>query len=335
MLRCLMSVLLLCCLGSCATPRIQHVADVTHSAVLTPAAAIMPDGYRLPVAAWQPPAEPRAIVLALHGFNDYRNAFAGVGRFLAGHGITTYAYDQRGFGETTQRGIWPGSDTLQNDAVTMLHLVCRAHPGLPVYLFGESMGGAVLMSLLQEAPPPCLAGVVLIAPAVWGWQTMPLLQQAALWLAVHTFPDQTLTARGLDITPSDNVEMLRALGRDPLVIKETRIDTLFGLTNLMEAAFLAGVPASPPVLLLYGEHDEIIPADALCAVLGNGRLPTGWRMVLYSEGYHMLTRDLQAAIVLRDVMAWINDRNGELPSGLEVRLTTARLQRFCGSLHEH
>ena len=36
----------------------------------------MPDGYQLPVSAWQPHGEPQAIVIALHGFNDYRNAFA-------------------------------------------------------------------------------------------------------------------------------------------------------------------------------------------------------------------------------------------------------------------
>ena len=294
----------------------------------------MPDGYHLPVSVWRPDAAPRAIIIALHGFNDYRNAFDGVGRYFAAQGVTTYAYDQRGFGETAQRGLWPGSDTLQTDAAAMLRLVCREHPGLPVYLLGESMGGAVIMSLLQEPPPACLAGVILVAPAVWGWQTMPLLQQAALWFAVHTFPGQTLTGEGLDIMASDNIEMLRALGRDPLVIKETRIDTIFGLTNLMEAAFLAGVPAHPRVLLLYGEHDEIIPVDAVCAVLDNGPGPdgNGWRMALYPDGYHMLTRDLQAETVLGDVMAWIAGQAGELPSGLEVRQAAARLQRFCKSL---
>jgi alpha-beta hydrolase superfamily lysophospholipase len=334
MLRCLTSLLLLCGLLSCATPRIQDASDVTQGAVLTPARAMMPDGYRLPVSAWQPDGEPQAVVIALHGFNDYRNAFAGVGRYLAAHGVTTYAYDQRGFGETAQRGIWPGSDTLAADAGTMLRLVCHAHPGLPVYLLGESMGGAVLMSLLQQTSPACLAGVVLVAPAVWGWQTMPLLQQAALWLAVHTFPGQTLTGEGLEITPSDNLEMLRALGRDPLVIKETRIDAIFGLTNLMEAAFLAGVPVRAPTLLLYGEHDEIIPAQALCDLLDNGPGPGagGWRLALYPDGYHMLTRDLQATTVLGDVVAWITGRDAGLPSGVEVRQASSRLQHLCKRL---
>ena len=292
----------------------------------------MQDGYRLPVSVWKPDGTPLAIMLALHGFNDYRNAFDAVGHYFSAYGVMTYAYDQRGFGETAQRGIWPGSDALQADAATMLRLVCREHSGMPVYLLGESMGGAVLMSLLQEAmPPTCLAGVVLVAPAVWGWQTMPLLQQAALWLAVHTFPGKTLTGEGLDITPSDNIEMLRALGRDPLVIKETRIDTIFGLTNLMEAAFLAGIPARVPVLLLYGEHDEIIPANSVCALLDNGAGPAAERrrMALYPDGYHMLTRDLQAATVLQDVVAWVEAHDGRLPSGQEVPHAGGRLQGFC------
>ena len=53
MLGCLASLLLVGCLASCATPRIQDASDVTQGAVLTPAQATMPDGYRLPVSVWQ------------------------------------------------------------------------------------------------------------------------------------------------------------------------------------------------------------------------------------------------------------------------------------------
>ena len=51
----------------------------------------------------------RAVILALHGFNDYSNAFEGPGEVWAGHGIATYAYDQRGFGAAPERGLWPGT----------------------------------------------------------------------------------------------------------------------------------------------------------------------------------------------------------------------------------
>ena len=115
----------------------------------------MPDGYRLPVSVWRPHDDipVRAVVLALHGLNDYRNAFAAVGPALAAHGIVTYAYDQRGFGETQAAGIWHGGWRLAQDMRAMAKLLRSAYPGQPLYALGESLGGAVLLGTLQQTPP--------------------------------------------------------------------------------------------------------------------------------------------------------------------------------------
>jgi acylglycerol lipase len=291
----------------------------------------MADGYRLPLSVWQPAGEPQAMVLGLHGFNDYSAAFSAPAEFLAAKNIMTYAYDQRGFGETTQRGIWPGPDRLQQDAHTMVQLLCKQYPGKPLFLLGESMGGAVAMDMIQDAETACLKGVILVAPAVWGWQTMPLWQRSALWLAAHTVPGHTLTGEGLDLTPSDNIEMLRALGRDPLVIKETRIDAAFGLTNLMETALLSGQQLTLPALILYGVQDDIIPPNSMCAMMKRLPGPSAgqWRLVLYPAGYHMLTRDLQAAVVLQDMLSWIKNQSAPLPSAQEVNVAAPRVRVLC------
>jgi acylglycerol lipase len=272
------------------------------------------------------------MVLGLHGFNDYRAAFSAPAEFLAANQILTYAYDQRGFGETAQRGFWPGSGVLQRDARNMVQLLCEHYPGIPLYLLGESMGGAVVMDLVEDTDTSCLKGIILVAPAVWGWQTMPAWQRMTLWLAAHTTPAMTVTGDGLDITPSDNIEMLRALGRDPLVIKATRIDTIFGLTNLMESALHSSQRLLLPALILYGEKDEIIPPYSMCEMmkgLPDPKTVAGWRMVLYPDGYHMLTRDLQASVVLQDMVAWIHNPSASLPSILEVEPATPRLLALC------
>ena len=329
----LLYLLMSFCLLACATPRVQVTSDTTQVPVLTPAHAIMADGYRLPLSVWQPAGEPQAIVLGLHGFNDYRQAFAAPAEFMAANGVMTYAYDQRGFGETDQRGIWPGADVLQRDADTMVQLLCEHYPGIPLYLLGESMGGAVVMDMLQDEETACLDGVILVAPAVWGWKTMPVWQRSALWLAAHTAPGSTLTGEGLEITPSDNMEMLRALGRDPLVIKATRIDAVFGLTNLMDSALLSSQQLTLPTLILYGENDDIIPPHSVCEMMKGLPDPQAahWRMVLYPEGYHMLTRDLQADMVLQDMVLWVHDPSVSLlPSGLEVDTGATRLRTMCG-----
>lgn len=320
-------------LVACTGPQVQPVVDSTQAAKLYPDVAIMQDGYRLPVDRYRPNTKPRAVFLALHGFNDYRKAFAAPGRYFAENGILTVAYDQRGFGATAQRGLWPADKTLERDAATLAGLLCREYPEVPLYLLGESMGGAISMIASVTRDSDCIHGVILVAPAVWGWTTMPFWQAGLLRAAAWLFPARTVTGESLDIMPSDNIDMLRALGRDPLVIKATRLDTLHGLTGLMDRAYHASTTLTSPVLLLYGERDEVIPRSAVCRMLAG--LPPGherdWRTVLYPHGYHMLTRDLQATTVLRDIVAWATtDRAGMLPSGLDTKPNSGRFVMFCG-----
>ena len=275
------------------------------------------DGQTLPLRVWAPKDGPaRAVILALHGFNDYSNAFADFAGYARERGVATYAYDQRGFGETDNRGIWPGTQTLVDDVNTACGLIAVRHPGIPLYLMGESMGGAVALVAMTGEPPPRVDGVVLVAPAVWGRETMPWYQRAALWAVSRTLPGLKLSGSGLGIRASDNINMLKALSRDPLFIKETRVDAMRGVTDLMDEAVEAAPRFSAPALILYGEKDEIIPAEA--TFLMWRRLPGDarerQRLALYDNGFHMLLRDVQAETVWRDIAAWIGDPAAPLPS---------------------
>ncbi|CAN0512963.1 unnamed protein product, partial [Laminaria digitata] len=201
--------------------------------------------------------------------------------------------------------------------VTVVH---QRHPGVPLFLHGNSMGGSVvLLALSGQTPESSLAlvrGASLTAPAVWGGAAMNPIYRLSLWLAAHTVPARRVTGRGLGILPSDNIEMLRALGRDPLIIKETRIDALYGLVRLMGAAQRSAEGVRGPLLVLYGAGDAIIPRRPTATFAA--KLSAQTRFAVYPSGYHMLLRDLQAEVVWRDVAAWIDDFDAPLPSGAEV-----------------
>ena len=77
---------------------------------------MMNDGVALPLRHWPAEGKTKAVVLALHGFNDYSKAFEEPAKDWAKAGIETYAYDQRGFGETPYHGLWPGNQRLIEDA---------------------------------------------------------------------------------------------------------------------------------------------------------------------------------------------------------------------------
>ncbi|MEX0838742.1 MAG: lysophospholipase [Parvibaculum sp.] len=298
-------------IAACA-PRLMAVGDPVYNArldiVAASTTAIMADGASLPMRVFLAD-EPHAAVVALHGFNDYSNAFSepGPGPWLAERGIVVYAIDQRGFGRAPGRGLWAGDNRMAEDAASVVKLVRTRHPDLPVYLLGVSMGGAVAMRTMMLPEPPEIDGLILAAPAVWGWRVMNDFYSVVLWASAHIAPSYTLTGRGLEIMPSDNIEMLRALGRDPLVIKETRIDTIYGLVNLMDSAYAVAPDLGVPVLLLYGANDRIVPAPPLAdalAAMRSGAAPV--TALCYPEGWHMLLRDLQREAVWRDITAWIS-----------------------------
>lgn len=314
-----LSVLLAACM-----PLAQNAGPRTIAPKLFEDRIRMADGVELPLARFFPETAPKAVLLALHGFNDYRNAFADPSEILKTKGVAIYAYDQRGFGAAPQRGIWPGEETLVQDLRTAAALVRAAHPKTPLYLLGHSMGGAVVLAAMADAPlgaaPLAVDGVVLAAPAVRARKTMFFLKPALLWVAAHTIPWAKFSGRDLEIRPSDNVAMLKKLGKDPLVLKESRVDAVWGLLNLMDRGFAAAGRIKTPALFLFGAQDELIPKDAseaMLATLPRPR-PESVRVAIYEKGYHMLLRDLQAETVLKDVAAWIADREAALPSGAEA-----------------
>lgn len=315
-------------LAACA-PRVEPAGPVIAEPRLEPARIVAADGAILPLRRWMPASPPRAAIVALHGFNDYSKAFEGPAGRLTAHRVAVYAYDQRGFGNAPNRRIWPGTTTLVEDARTALALVKRAHPGIPVYLLGLSMGGAVgLLATTGPASGPgnmagpnaggaTAEGVILVGPAVWGRRHMGVIPRAALWLFARLVPWFPLTGEGIGIKPSDNIEMLRALGRDPLVIKQTRLDAIHGLVDLMDAALEAGGRVATPTLILVGTKDELIPRRPTLDLLARLPADAPVRAAFYPNGYHMLLRDLDAARVLDDIVAWIDDPAAALPSGAD------------------
>ena len=294
------------------------------------------DGQVLPLRKWLPPGDTgkgkvNAVILALHGFNDYSNAFEAPGKAWAKRGIATYAYDQRGFGAAPERGYWPGRTAFTADVATASQILRRRYPGVPLYLLGESMGGAVaVVAMAGESgtPVPDVDGVILTAPAVWGRATMDLLPRLALWGGVRLMPGLTLTGRGLEKRPSDNIAMLRALARDPLVIKETRVDTIYGLVDLMDAALDEAPFLETPLLVMYGAKDEIVPQAPIRRFVGS--LPPESRrratLAWYEEGYHMLLRDLEGPVVIADVASWVLAPTAPLPSGADRAATEVLLR---------
>jgi alpha-beta hydrolase superfamily lysophospholipase len=309
-------------LAGCA-PMVQHALqqpqDFASPSFISNSFASF-DGARLGLKTWKAEGEyadnPWAVIIGLHGMDDYSNAFHLAGPWWAKQGITTYAFDQRGFGASPGRGVWAGEDLMISDLRAASALARRLHPKAVIAVAGESMGGAVAIAAFASNEPPDADRVILLSPAVWGFSQQPLSYSASLWMASHTLPQYVvkppsfLTRR---IWASDNVRELLRMGQDKEMIWGSRFDTLYGLVSLMESAWQRIDRVKVPALYMYGAHDQIIPPPA--AISAAARLRPPGRTVYYERGWHLLLRDLQARTVWTDAEAFIRDPAGALPSG--------------------
>lgn len=141
-----------------------------------------PTGAALNLYTRRANGEARAVVQINHGLAEHAARYARFAEFLAERGFHSYAHDHRGHGFTTAPDAPPGrfgapggQDEVIADVGAIHDLIRTEHPGLPVILFGHSMGGMIALNYLLRHPE----GVH--AAAIWNANfSAGLLGRAAL-----------------------------------------------------------------------------------------------------------------------------------------------------------
>ncbi|MEO1331248.1 MAG: alpha/beta fold hydrolase [Pseudomonadota bacterium] len=255
------------------------------------------DGARLRMFAYPAvdardrPVPPKLVLVAVHGYGEHATlTYGDVAESWAEKGVTTYAYDQRGFGKNVSRGAWPGGDALVKDLAYVVRAARKAHPNAPLGIIGHSMGGAVTMTALGEDRVPEADAAVLLAPASLGGDQLADYVRAFLWVYTAMAPDERIAGSGLGaVTLSDNPEALAELEADPHYLASGSPREYLGNVRLMDRAVVAAETVRTPVLVVWGAKDEIMPGAAVRAAFA--KIPGEKRYLELPEGYHLLIRD--------------------------------------------
>jgi alpha-beta hydrolase superfamily lysophospholipase len=316
-------------LSACA-PTVVPAGGAVQTPRLTEDRYVAADGTALPLSVW-PAANgtPKAVILALHGFGDYRMAWEDPAGSWSGADITTYAYDQRGFGGSPTRGRWPGTDTLVEDARTVAALVRARHPGVPFYLAGESMGGAVVLVAADRGTES--DGLILSAAAVRSRDTFGPVASAGLWFFAHTIPWMPAGPTSIDYQPTDNPKTIEKLRNDPMMLRQPRLDMAYGLVDLMDDARASAARVDQPYLMMYGLGDRIVSQEPVKAAIAIMPPRPDSKLAFYKNGYHLLMRDKAGPAVTEDVMSWISNHEGQLPSGADASKSLPEMSSLWGS----
>ena len=102
---------------------------------------------------------PRGVLMICHGLVDHAGRYRRFAQAMSAQGLEVYAHDHRGHGRTKApdapigRLAWKdGVDKVIADVMAMRTMVAERHPGLPIILFGHSMGGLIALNTAVSHP---------------------------------------------------------------------------------------------------------------------------------------------------------------------------------------
>lgn len=148
------------------------------------------DGARLGLTVWKPEIDGRVahVIVGVHGMNNYAGEFRLAAPVWAGEGRVVYAYDQRGFGRSPGRGLWPEEELMREDLRTAVRVARARHPEATLSVIAISMGSAVAITAFASDDPPDADRLILSGPGLRGWGVLNPVYAASLRLSARLRP---------------------------------------------------------------------------------------------------------------------------------------------------
>ncbi|WP_437725797.1 lysophospholipase [Sorangium sp. So ce861] len=293
------------------------------------------DGRELFVYRWLPDDGARGIFHIAHGMSEHAGRYARLAHALSAAGWAVYANDHRGHGRTARArdelGFFASQGGFQRVVRDLAALIAREreeHPGLPVVLFGHSMGSSLVQEYLIERGGS-IQGAVLSGSS---GKPSPLVDAGRL---VARAERRRLGERGksqlLQSMSFDSFNKLFAPARTPFdwlsrdraevdgYMADARcgfpatvslwIDLLDAMVDIARPERQARIPKDLPVYVFSGSRDPVGgPLRGVTQMIEAYRA-AGLRRVtqrIYPGGRHEMLNEINREEVVRDLLAWLD-----------------------------
>jgi len=263
------------------------------------------DGLTVFTQTWKPGRDAVAAVALVHGLGEHSGRYAHVAKAFTEAGFVISALDLRGHGKSGgTRGHFPSYTAVMDDLDLLLVHIRKNFPGKPVFLYGHSLGGALVLyyGLTRKSE---LQGIIASSPGLAAGSPVSPVTLIIGKVLYNLLPEMTLP-NGLNLEYlSHDPQVKQAYVNDPLVHR--KISARLGLDLLKNGQFiLQKAPGFPyPLLLLQGSGDRIVDPNATQTFAQNAGEGVTFR--LFDGQYHELHNETIKEQVLTDMLGWISE----------------------------
>ncbi len=295
-----------------AAKTIKTVTKTTTTSKTGPAWART---IKVPYRAWLPEDKPNEVILCVHGLGFSSESFTEFGRQMAARGSAVYAIDVRGFGQWINK---KGQDTVDfeaclTDIESALKILRKHYPTTPIFVAGESMGGAIALNAASRYPD-LLNGLISSVPSSDRFaKTSSELHIGARYLINKDKPvdiSQEVVSRA-----TANEALRKKWEAEPLNRMKISPKELKQFEDFMKGNYdAAALIQRTPVLLLAGFKDKLVKPEGTIELFNAISCEDKLLMVV-GDGEHLLLEENQLTEQLESLITvWI--RNKERRRGL-------------------
>jgi acylglycerol lipase len=251
--------------------------------------------------------EPKAIILLIHGLGEHSSRYEHVAKFFTDHGFAILACDRSGHGKSgAKRGHVAKYEHVFDDIVKLHSEASRKHSKVPVFLYGHSMGGGIVLDYILNKKHSGLKGVI---------ATSPLLEPAFKPPAVLLFIGKLMRSIYPGFTQDNQLDVnmvsrdklaIEAYKKDPLVHSKVTSETALGMLTSGENSLKNVGKINLPLLLMHGDKDGLTSHEATKRFAAQA---TGDVTLKIWEGfYHELHNEPEKMEVLDHIYQWILEK---------------------------
>lgn len=275
----------------------------------------------------------RGVIQINHGLAEHAARYGRFAEAMAARGFHLYAQDHRGHGQTKAPNAPPGMFAARDGAAKVIadvgavhDLIAAEHPGLPVILFGHSMGGLIALNFLLRHPER-VAGAAIwnanfsagllgrLAQAILAWERFRLgsdvpsrlLPKLTFQAWAKQVPDRRTQ---FDWLSRDTAEVDKYVA-DPLCGRDASvsmwIDTFRFIFFGADDRNFEAVPRSLPVNLVGGEKDPATDGGKAVLHLAGRMKRMGFSNLetrVYADTRHESLNELNRDVITQDFAAW-------------------------------